>query len=245
MNAIARHLAPAFVPVGEAFVDEIDLIDMLHALTGWAGALADGATAGCILVGERGRPGFAIGTDPVVDRLEHLQAGTREGPGPETLRSGLGSVSGDLVATGDRWPHFTGSAMAAGFQAAHTFPLRWGQVLIGTVTVYVPAGGDAFGNRYGAMMQGVVDMASWGLLRHRPGEDTRLLAAQRLQWALSRRTLVDQAIGVLAEAFGLSTGDAFARLRDHARHDDRSLAQVADIVVNRIGAAAHFSTPLL
>ena len=179
-----------------------------------------------------------------MDRLEHLQSGTGEGPGPETLRSGLGSVSGDLGATADRWPRFTGSASAAGFQAAHTFPLRWGQGLIGTVTVYVPAGGNAFGNRYGAMMQGVVDMASWGLLRHQPGEDTRLLAAQGLQRALSRRVLVDQATGVLAEAFGLSTGDAFARLRDHPRHDNRSLAQIADIVVNRTGADAHFSTPL-
>lgn len=237
LNATSRRVARIFVPVGGALVDEIDLIEFVDMLTVWASALADGANVGCTLAGVPGRPAVAIGTGDAVEHLEMLQARTSEGPGPDASGSGRASIGVDLAATRDRWPRFADGAVSAGFQAAHAFPLRWDDLLIGAVTIYLPACDEALGDRHGGMTQAVVDMASWGLARSQPQDATRVQAAGRLQRALSRRMLIDQATGILAQAQGISIDDAFASLRRSGRLTNRRLSEVAGTIVNRPGAA--------
>jgi AmiR/NasT family two-component response regulator len=56
--------------------------------------------------------------------------------------------------------------------------------------------------------------------------------ASHLQQALDSRIIIEQAKGVLANAYSTSVDEAFARLRRHARNHNARVSDVASAVVN-------------
>lgn len=58
----------------------------------------------------------------------------------------------------------------------------------------------------------------------------RFTAFRNLQGAFGRRALIERAKGILMERHQISEHDAFERLRQHARHTGRKLADVATAV---------------
>ncbi len=54
---------------------------------------------------------------------------------------------------------------------------------------------------------------------------------QRLQSALERRALIERAKGILMERHGIAEGEAFGRLREHARSNNRTVVDVAASVL--------------
>jgi len=59
-----------------------------------------------------------------------------------------------------------------------------------------------------------------------------LARAVQLQSALSTRTVIDQAIGLIRGRTGRSAEDAFAQLRAMSQAEDRKLADVAQHIVD-------------
>jgi response regulator NasT len=53
----------------------------------------------------------------------------------------------------------------------------------------------------------------------------------RVQGALSRRALIEQAKGILMERHGITADEAFGRLRRHARNTNRTVNDVAEAVI--------------
>jgi AmiR/NasT family two-component response regulator len=83
--------------------------------------------------------------------------------------------------------------------------------------------------------QALADAATITVLQERSLQAQHAVS-ERLQAALRRRAVVEQAKGVLAEVGGLEVGDAFIRLRDHAHETHQSLTDLAlDIVTRRVG----------
>jgi AmiR/NasT family two-component response regulator len=76
----------------------------------------------------------------------------------------------------------------------------------------------------------MADIATIGLLHERALHDQVLLAEQ-LQTALHSRILIEQAKGVLSARAGISVGEAFSRMRTHARRTGLQLTSVAEAVV--------------
>ena len=54
---------------------------------------------------------------------------------------------------------------------------------------------------------------------------------ERLQTALDRRALIERAKGILMERHGVDEKEAFERLRDHARANNRTVVDVAAAVL--------------
>jgi AmiR/NasT family two-component response regulator len=69
------------------------------------------------------------------------------------------------------------------------------------------------------------------LLQERAVRESRDVVAQ-LQGALSSRVVIEQAKGILAERGRIDVDAAFARLRTHARSQNRRLSDVARELIN-------------
>ncbi|ATY16415.1 hypothetical protein CU254_16880 [Amycolatopsis sp. AA4] len=169
-------------------------------------------------------------SDPWAARLAELEYTAGEGPGTEAFETGSAVLVPDLTIGQVRWPGFAQTALATGLGAAFAFPLRFGDVRLGTLE----------------------------LVRHRPGElaaaETRdaALAADLTTAALLRQSReaeragrefapstavsyqdVHIATGMLAARLRISLDDAFARLRAHAYSSNRPLLDVAKDVLER------------
>jgi AmiR/NasT family two-component response regulator len=88
-----------------------------------------------------------------------------------------------------------------------------------------------------AVVQGLADVATIGLLHERAVRDQVILAEQ-LQAALNSRILIEQAKGVLSARAGIDVAAAFQLMRSHARRSGKSLTTIAEAVVSgSLGAA--------
>jgi ANTAR domain len=167
-------------------------------------------------------------TDDVASRLENLQDVTGEGPGREAccrgspVQTGLG---GRLAAR--RWPEFTRSALqAVGPLTVYSYPMRPAGQSIGTISFYLKAGRTLRESTEAVRL--LSDAVGARLLRDPPATHPELSGGG---WA--SRMVVHQATGMVMAQSGSAPGDAFVLLRAHAYATDRSLAEIAELVVRR------------
>jgi AmiR/NasT family two-component response regulator len=79
--------------------------------------------------------------------------------------------------------------------------------------------------------QAFADMASITILQRRSSFEARLLTDQ-LNNALTSRTILEQAKGVLVGRRGLSVEEGFRWMRHRARHNNVKLAVVAQEIIS-------------
>jgi transcriptional regulator with GAF, ATPase, and Fis domain len=135
--------------------------------------------------------------------LEELEAEHGEGPCADAFADKQ-PVAADDLAGDDRWPAFAPAAAARGLRAALASPVPYGEQAVGVVALLVLNAMEA-------------------------RERGRL--AGELQVALDSRVVIEQAKGVLVGRHGLTTRQAFERLRRQARDQRRPLTEVARSVV--------------
>jgi GAF domain-containing protein len=161
--------------------------------------------------------------------LELFEVQTHDGPCLECLHTGGPVFGPDLEQEGERWPHFTPEAQAAGFRAAQALPLRLRGNVLGALNLFstTPGGLNAHDLIAG---QALADIATIALLQHRAVQHAQQINEQ-LNHALNSRITIEQAKGVTAERLGLDMDDAFRHLRTFARDHNRRLADVAAEVI--------------
>jgi AmiR/NasT family two-component response regulator len=81
-------------------------------------------------------------------------------------------------------------------------------------------------------VQALADAATITILQERDLHAEQAVTA-KLQTALNRRAIIEQAKGVLAEVGHLDMGEAFIRLRDHAHATDQPLTDLARRLITR------------
>ncbi|MFF7948959.1 GAF and ANTAR domain-containing protein [Streptomyces griseorubiginosus] len=142
------------------------------------------------------------------------------------------TVAADDLREGGRWPGWTAHALAAGYVSVHVVPLRLDGRPIGAVALL---------NRDSAVLpdadivvaQGMSDIAALTLTQW-PAEARRphdLLTS--LQAAVSAKSSVELAKGLLAESTGVSLTDAMDLLRRYAEKERRPLTAVARALAER------------
>ena len=224
-----QRLAEVFVELADTLVEEFDVVDFLQTLTERCVELVDTDAAGLMLDDQRGRLQVVAYTDESARLLELFELQKAEGPCLDCFATGEAIANVDLAASRSRWPVFTEAALGSGFAYSHALPLRLRRQVLGALNLFTVER-KALTADHLAVAQGMADIATIGLLHERALHDQVVLAEQ-LQAALHSRILIEQAKGVLSARAGISVGDAFSRMRSHARRAGLHLTGVAEAVV--------------
>lgn len=222
------QLTDVFVEMADTFVDDFDVIDFLHNLTGRCVELLGVTAAGLMLTDERDKLQVIAASTEQTRLLELFQLQTDQGPCVDCFRSGEPVSVADLRSAG-QWPHFTAAAAEVGFASVHALPMRLRTEVIGALNLFHTEAGrlDEETQRVG---QALADVATIGLLQQRAIQHRDSLTEQ-LQTALNSRVLIEQAKGTLSERLGLEVHEAFVILRREARSRNQRLSDFARAVL--------------
>ncbi|RSS46503.1 GAF domain-containing protein [Streptomyces sp. WAC07061] len=227
-----QAITEAFVSLTDTVADDVDPLTLLRRLVDHCVSLTPVDAAGVMLVNARGRLQSAVVTEERVEITEMFQAQADEGPCIDAFATGEPVHADDLAVQEGRWPVFTPLARAAGFEAAHSFPLRLRDQTVGalnllarTPTPVAPQDGRLLQALAGTATTSVM---TWSREPLRPYD-----IVTRTQAALSSKGVLDIAAGMLAATAALTPAEAGARLRAYAASHHQRPADVADALVRR------------
>ena len=166
--------------------------------------------------------------------LEELQAEHGEGPCVDAFDGKEPVGAGDLEGAGDRWPAFAPAAVGRGLRAVLASPIPYSDQAVGVVAVFA-AEPHPWSEGEREAIVAFTELVALLILNAMEATERGRLAAE-LQVALDSRVVIEQAKGVLVGRHGLTTRQAFERLRRQARDQRRPLTEVARGVVS---AAEH------
>jgi GAF domain-containing protein len=228
---IAREgaMARTLVELADSLVADFDVIELLTLLTDRCVEVLGVSAAGIMLVGPDGELRVMASSSETARLLELFELQAEEGPCLDCFRTGQPVAQDDLAQAADRWERFSAEALAAGFHAVNSLPLRLRDSVIGALNLFhvetvamAPVEIEA--------AQALADVATIAILQHRATLEAQVLAEQ-LSHALNSRIVIEQAKGMVAERERVPMEEAFARLRRHARDHNRRLADIANDVI--------------
>ena len=223
-------LVDAFVQMADTLVDDYDVIDVLHELVSHCVRLLDAAEAGIVLSDQCGSLQVLASSTEQTRMLELFQLQTSEGPCWDCVHTGEPVLIADIAAEAGRWPLFVPRALEDRFASVHATPMRLRRETIGALNL--------FGREPGHMpeqdlrtAQALADTATIGILQERAIHRGEVLTEQ-LQVALTNRTTIEQAKGLLAHAGNIEMDHAFQALRSYGRRRSTRLSDIARQLVN-------------
>jgi GAF domain-containing protein len=165
--------------------------------------------------------------------LEELQAEHGEGPCVDAFDDKQPVSTGDLRHE-DRWPAFSADAARRRLLAVLASPIPYSDQAVGVVAVFAVEPHPWTEAEQEAIVA-FTELVALLVLNAMEARERGRLAGE-LQVALDSRMVIEQAKGVLVGRHGLTTRQAFERLRRQARDQRRPLTEVARAVVS---AAEH------
>ena len=167
---------------------------------------------------------------PFVAEIDQIQYVTlNEGPcitaalERRTVRSG--SLGGEKM-----WPRFGPRVGRWGVHSALSLPLLLPDHVVGAINVYA-YGRNVF-DGYAAELGELFAKPAAVAVHNAQILADALSRAVQLKSALATRTMIDQAIGVIQGSTGQNAEDAFTQLRAMSQTEHRTLADVAEHVVD-------------
>jgi len=195
--------------------------DIVHVL---------GADAAGVALLDGGDLRFVSATSETAARAEKVQERLQDGPCVESIQRGEPVPLHDLDACDGRWPEYRRAVEEIGVQAVLGVPLVLDDRRVGSLDIYghAPRRWDDE-----AITAAVVlaDLAAAYVLNATELNETQRTAAQ-LQTALDSRVVIEQAKGVLAERVGISTEEAFQRIRAAARRHSAKVHHICRKVID-------------
>jgi len=171
-------------------------------------------------------------SDDTAARLDELQFDLGEGPCWDAMSTRLPVLAPDLSTDGaSSWPLFTNAVQqdASDVRAVYAFPLFVGSLDIGALDLYSSSHKPLERSQVTDATQ-LASLAAWQVLRRiladQPGEDPDTPGSYN-------RREVHQATGMVLAQLNISADDAALLLRAHAFSSGRSVAEVANDVVER------------
>jgi GAF domain-containing protein len=198
---------------------------VLQRIVGHAQDLVPGCTgAGLTVLSREGAQDAAV-TDDRVQRcraVQFVEGGA--GPARETLTFGEPRRSDDLRAE-PRWPGFTSTARSCGFVSCLSLPLRSDRHGATALALYGARPGVFTDTTFDVVLffaaQGGVALDN--AARYRQSREL----VEHLHAALTSRSLIERAKGLLMGRHQLGSEEAFDLLRRQSQHSDRKLRDVA------------------
>ena len=195
---------------------------------------------GITVRGEHGRP-YTVATSDVATReLDELQYAGGEGPCLEALATGVPVFVTDM-STESRWLPYPEQATQIGARSSMSYPLISGEVAIGAMNLYA----------FEPMAPGLPMQARAAhIAEHAAGAVAIALriaehsnAIDNLRTALTSRSTIDQAIGILMAEQRCDARSAFALLRRASQGRNIKLREVAAGIVAGVERAAPGERP--
>jgi GAF domain-containing protein len=171
-------------------------------------------------------------SDALAARADEIQYAQGEGPCLEAMRTGVVVAAPDL-ATDDRWGNYRSYALAQGVRSVLSTPMGVDGQRFGALNLYSTEAGTfdtaarAQAERWAQQASGAVGVAL------RLAEQTR--HGQQLSEALTSRSIIDQAIGILMAQQRCSPEVAFGILRSASQGRNVKLRTIAADIVHAVG----------
>jgi transcriptional regulator with GAF, ATPase, and Fis domain len=201
--------------------------DFLTELVHYASAQTEHTCSITVRTEDR-EPYTVVSTDELTLRLDEHQYADGNGPCLEALSTHVPVFVVDM-ATEVRWPPYPAQAAALGVRSSMSYPLITGEAIVGALNMYAFTELEPDVGRNARAAQ-LADRAAGALaVGMRLAEQSSENANLRV--ALSSRTVIDQAIGVLMAQQQCSTEDAFAILRKASQGRNIKLRDVAAQIV--------------
>jgi GAF domain-containing protein len=171
-------------------------------------------------------------SNALASRADEIQYAQDEGPCLEAMRTGTVVDVPDL-ATDDRWGNYRSYALAQGVRSMLSTPMGVDGQHFGALNLYSTEPG-AFNDAARAQAEGWAQQASGAVgVALRLAERTR--HGQQLAEALSSRSIIDQAIGILMAQQRCSSETAFGILRTASQGRNVKLRTIAADIVRAVG----------
>lgn len=202
----------------------------LTELTGFA-ASSTGHSASLTINVPAGTPFTAAHTDELTLRLDEQQYADRQGPCLEALSSGVPVFVTDMAAE-TRWGSYPGQAAERGVRSSMSYPLINDDHTLGALNLYaframIPDTGlQARASQLADRAAGALAVA----LRMADQDEQNA----PLQTALTSRSIIDQAIGILMGQQRCGPDTAFDLLRQTSQHRNLKLRDVAAQIVSSV-----------
>ncbi len=196
---------------------------------------------GVTVPGRNGAQAYTVASsDELTSQLDELQYANGRGPCLEALRSQVPVFVTDM-ATETRWPPYPQHALQAGARSSLSYPLIAEGECVGALNFYAttPQVPDTDLQAHAAAIAGHAAGALALALRLADRDDLIV----RLRLALSSRSTIDQAIGILMGQQRCTARTAFGLLRTASQHRNLKLRDIAAGIVAGIERDAEDSPP--
>jgi GAF domain-containing protein len=186
------------------------------------------------MVDEAGTRAMVCATDKISSQIEELQFTLGVGPCADAMAFSSPVLIDDLSNPDDyateRWPTFLTAVQALGVCAIFALPLRIGAINVGALDLYRLEPGPLDSAHLTAALM-AADAAALALVQHHAGGPAHL--DEDLGRSSMAEVQVHQATGMVQAQLGVSTDEAFVRLRAKAFALGRTIYAVAIDVVER------------
>jgi GAF domain-containing protein len=172
-------------------------------------------------------------SDELAAQVDEIQYGADEGPCLDALRRGA-VVEVDDLTREDRWSGYRGHAVAHGIVSSLSLPLAVDGRPVAALNLYAKQP-DAFRGAARQHAEAFAAQCAAALaLVLRQADQAQL--HRQLTEAMTARSVIDQAIGILMGQQRCTAEGVFDLLRQASQHRNRKLREVAgDIITNVTG----------
>jgi GAF domain-containing protein len=250
---VSERIVPGSPVPGQPGAAARDLQELLLGTPGIEAFLTDmaGLAAGEVRAGlacgvmVRARPDAApwsATSNEFARRMDAVQYEVDDGPCLHCLRQGA-PVEVPDIGTDQRWPAYGRRGQAEGVGSSLSVPLFVDARTVGTVNLYARTS-NAFSDedrdraaRLAHVVAGAVGLAL--LLAEREHQ------SHHLETALTSRSTIDQALGILMGRHRIGAEQAFELLRRHSQQTNTKLRDVATVLVAGVSSDGEPTTRLI
>jgi len=204
------------------------LEDLLRHVAEFAVHAIPGADGAGLTLLESDRADTMVASADFVREVDAIQYGIGEGPcitaAAERRTVHSGSLGGEKL-----WPRFGPRVSRLGVHSVLSLPLLVGADVLGAMNVYAHAK-DAFDERSVQLGELFSVPAAIAVQNAQALSQARRLATQ-LQAALTSRSGIDQALGIVMSRSGCTAEEALNKLRAMSQAENRKLSVVAQHVI--------------
>jgi transcriptional regulator with GAF, ATPase, and Fis domain len=222
--ASVADLDDAMERLSGVLIDEATVDSVMQLIIALAATITTSDAASISVLTGRGFETMNA-TDPEVVNLDGVQYETQRGPCVDAIRTGATIVT-NITNDAPAWPEFVAAARDSGVTSVYSSPLEVRGTTNGCLNLYSHRP-DAYDDWNHDSVATFARSASVVLANARAFETTTDRNVG-LVAALESRELIGEAKGILMHRDGLTSDEAFQRLRTLSQHSNRKLRDVAN-----------------